>query len=225
MKREFPLHTGPTATVAMLSPCLGGLVRTWTEAGSRLWSLPADSYLDGAQGTGAIARTVLDDHGFREVAWLCEQSRTLIVQSQSPVPTDDGGLLIDGAVLALRPADEPDDPGYDQLESLLARAVRHAVANDELLVVELGGWDAPTEPFCHFMVDDVDGRRVSVIETSPPPTGSGFWRPHLSASGECATLVAPATRNALGLAPAVMVEAIATWGLRPWDLAFTFVRR
>lgn len=225
MKREFPLRAGDTAALAMLSPCIGGVVRTWTDSGARLWQLPPQSYLHGAQGTGAIARTVLDDHGLREIAWLCEQSGRLIVQSQLPVHTDDGHLRLDGDVLVLRPADEPGGTGYDEFEGLLARAVRHAVANDEMLVVELGGWDAPTEPFCQFALSGGGADRVSVIETSPLPMDSAFWLPHLPESGESAVLTAPATGNSIGVAPFVMMEAILGWGVRPWDLAFTFVRR
>ena len=225
MKWEFPLRAGDTATVAMLSPCIGGLVRTWTDTGTQLWSVPSDSYLHDTQGTGQLTRTVLDDHGFREIGWLCERTGRLIVQAQQPVHTDDGGLRIDGDVLTLRPAPEPVDPGYDEFEVLLAQATRHAVANDEVLVVEMGGWDAPTEPFCQFTVDGAGTGRRSVIETSPFPTESEFWRPHLPSTGESAGLTAPATRTATAVAPFVMLEAIRTWGLRPWDLAFTFVRR
>lgn len=33
MSDEFPLQPGDTGTVAMLSPCVGGLVRTWIDSG------------------------------------------------------------------------------------------------------------------------------------------------------------------------------------------------
>lgn len=33
MSDSFPLNPGDSAIVAMLSPCVGGLVRTWTDSG------------------------------------------------------------------------------------------------------------------------------------------------------------------------------------------------
>jgi hypothetical protein len=33
MSDDFPLQPGDTGTVAMLSPCVGGLVGTWTDSG------------------------------------------------------------------------------------------------------------------------------------------------------------------------------------------------
>jgi hypothetical protein len=36
---------------------------------------------------------------------------------------------------------------------------------------------------------------------------------------------APASPETIDVAPIMMMDAIATWGLEPWDLALTFGRR
>jgi hypothetical protein len=65
---DFPLQAGDSGTTAMLSLCAGGLVHTWTDAGSRLWSVREADFLRGIQGTGVIGRTVREERRFREAA-------------------------------------------------------------------------------------------------------------------------------------------------------------
>jgi hypothetical protein len=52
----------------MLSLCAGGLLRTWTGAGSRLWSVRDADFLRGIQDTGVIGRSVREYRRFREAA-------------------------------------------------------------------------------------------------------------------------------------------------------------
>jgi hypothetical protein len=88
--------------------------------------------------------------------------------------------------------------------------------------VEKGGWDAPREPYCLFISAEEDGQRVNIIETAPQPLASEIWAPH-NVPGEAGTnLRAPITQETINVAPLVMIEAIATWGLQPWDLALVF---
>ena len=49
-----------------------------------------------------------------------------------------------------------------------------------------------------------------------------MWAPHIVPGRESNTLSAPASREAIDVAPIVMMEAIGTWGLQPRDLALTF---
>jgi hypothetical protein len=65
---HFPLQPGDSGTTAMLSLCAGGLLRTWTGAGSRLWSVRDADFLRGIQGTGVIGRSVREYRRFREAA-------------------------------------------------------------------------------------------------------------------------------------------------------------
>lgn len=93
-----------------------------------------------------------------------------------------------------RPAAEPQDPGYDDLEVLLSRAVRYAVATDEVLVVKarLGRAHRTVLP---VRANAGLAPTASVRIEPPLPMDSGFWWPHLPELGECAVLSAPATRN------------------------------
>ena len=53
-----PVEAGEIASTAMLSPCVGGLMRTWTESGTtQLWSVPNAEFVLANQGTGVLSRT------------------------------------------------------------------------------------------------------------------------------------------------------------------------
>jgi hypothetical protein len=136
---DFPLRAGDPATAAMLSLYAGGLLRTWTEAGSsRLWKVREADFLRGIQGTGVIGRTLREDRRFREAALLSDDSGTLILQSRFPTNVEAGSLQIEANVLQLEPAREVAESFYDDVRSLLMQAIRYVVANDEFLVVEKG---------------------------------------------------------------------------------------
>ncbi len=206
---------GATLTTAMLSPCVGGLVRTWTDTESRLWSVPDDA-LGTAMGAGLLARTPREDRRFREVALLDAESGTLVLQPRFPTQDAEEALTFAASTIQLQPAREPDDTTGQDLVDLLTRAVRYVAAEDAFLVVEVGGWEAPQVPYCLFLVDD--GK--STIETSPPPRGSQMWPPSGSERG--ATVSAPASPDAIAAAPRLIVDACSRWDLEPWDLALTY---
>ena len=215
------IEPGDTLETAMLSPCVGGLVRTWTDRGSRLWGVADPPSLASRMGRGILARTLREERRFREVALLHEESGTLLLQSRRPTAKADGTL--ESAVPAVQLI-EPGPPtsGWQQgFKDLLGQAVRHTVEVDGLLLVELGGWDAPLEPYCLFLVTHDDGE-VSVLETAPPPNGSTLWQPHIRPGLAGAALQAPATDQTIDVVPLFMLDALATWGVDPWDLAITY---
>lgn len=224
MSKNFPLNPGDTSVVAQLSLCAGGLVRTWGDT-SRLWSVPDDAYLRSVMATGTIARTVREENRFREVAFVSEDTGTLWLQSRFPKATDNGTMELEGSIVELQPAKEPSASTFDDVRELLTQAIHHALSRNEYLLVEQGGWDAPDEPFCLFIVIPDGDDLVSIIETAPAPNGSDIWRPHIVADGGSTTLSAPATSDTVEVAPLIMLDAIATWGLAPWDLALTFGTR
>jgi hypothetical protein len=218
MTSELPIGVGDTATVAMLSLCAGGLVRTWTDpGGSRLWSVSEPAALQSVLGTGTLSRTVREQGRYREVGLLSEDSGTLLLTTRFPDRTEGDDIRLGADVVRLEPAREPTDGWYDDVRTLLGRAVGHAV--------ETGGWDAPPEPYCLFILVPEEDRVVSVIETAPQPAGSEIWAPHLITGQAGATMTAPATRETIDAAPIIMIEAMASWGLAPWDLALTFGTR
>jgi hypothetical protein len=108
---------------------------------------------------------------------------------------------------------------------VLTQAIHQCLKNNEFLVVEQGGWDAPNEPFCLFIVVAEKGGLASVIETAPAPLGSEIWEPHIVPGRETNSLSAPANRQTIDVVPILMIDAISRWGLAPWDLALTFGRR
>ena len=225
MGDDVPLGAGDVAETAMLSLCAGGLVRTWTDSRSRLWRVREAEQLRSLQGTGFIGRALREEGRFREVGMLCEERGTLILQSRFPATADGDNVAFEANVLNLEPAVQADSSVFDDVESLLRQAIRHTVEQNEFLLVETGGWDAPLEPFCLFIVVSEDDSPVSVIETAPEPRGSRLWEPHMVTGRETNSLSAPATAENIDAAPIVMLDAIATWGLEPWDLALTFGRR
>lgn len=74
------VRPGMTLTTAMLSPVVGGLVRTWTDTGTRLWSVELQAELASVVGRGFTGRTPMPDERFRDVGLLHEESGALVVQ-------------------------------------------------------------------------------------------------------------------------------------------------
>lgn len=226
MADDVSIQPGDSGELVQLSPCLGGLVRTWTDSGeSQLWSVSQSQWLLGAQGTGSIARTPREDRRFREVAWLSGEEHRLTVQWRFPTETDDGEVTLDANVVSLELAGRPADDPFEDLRELLGRAIGHCIDKNEFLVVEKGGWDPPDEPFCLFLLVNEEEGLVSVVETAPPPHGSEVWAANIAPGREATTLSAPASPGTIEVAPLLMMEAMSTWGVEPWDLALTFGER
>lgn len=172
MPEVFPLTAGDTGTLAMLSLCAGGLLRTWTDSGpARLWSVADADHLHAVLGTGTIARTVREEHRFREVAFLSEETGTLMIQSRFPTQTDDGTLQFEGSVIRLAPAGEATESVFEDVRSLLTQAISHALANNEYLLVEKGGWDArQNRSACSSSFPRVRGSSASSSRRPHPTT-------------------------------------------------------
>ncbi|NLE78068.1 MAG: hypothetical protein GX610_00525 [Rhodococcus sp.] len=208
-------------TTAMISPLVGGLIRTWTHDGTALWSVNDPEGLSEVIGRGLIARTPVPDSRFREAAFLNVDAGTLIVQNRYPTGTAEGSAQVEASIFQLRPANRPERAPWMELKDFLNDAAKSAVDRGDFWVAELGGWDAPKEPYCLFAVLDQGGGPVSVIEAAPAPRGTGFW-PEVPENQPGSTVTAPADEGSL---PAVGVfggVAIQSWGVDPWDIALTF---
>lgn len=223
---EPTVEAGDIASTVMLSPCVGGLLRTWEESNAAsLWSVPNADFLLSRQGSGLLGRSLREEGRFIESGLLVPNRQTLMLRGRFPTQADDGSMQLDGSMLRLEPAAAPNESALDDFRALLSQAIRHCLSSGEFLVVETGGWDAPTEPYCLFIVVEEDGHQLNVIETAPQPLASEVWAPH-SIPGEAGTtLRAPMTPETIDIAPLVMIEAIATWGVEPWDLALVFGAR
>ena len=209
---------------AMLSPCVGGLVRTWTDTGSRLWGVADPSGLSSMMGRGIIARTLREERRFREVGLLNERTGVLLVQSRLPAVTSDGALESTVPSVQLTEPGAPTSSLWSDLKELLGQAVRYTVEVDGFLVVERGGWEAPLEPFCLFLVTH-DQDQTSVVECAPAPVGAKLWQQHIRPGAAGATMSAPATDRTLDVVSVLIVDACSTWGVEPWDPAITYGNR
>ncbi|HEY3335044.1 MAG TPA: hypothetical protein VGK16_07370 [Candidatus Limnocylindrales bacterium] len=219
------VEVGDTLEAVMLSPCVGGLVRTWTGNGdSRLWGVADPSSLASRMGRGFIARTLREERRYREVALLNERTATLLLQPRRPTAAPDGTLQSTVPSLQLTEPIAPTSSPWMDLKELLGQAVRYTVETDGLLVVELGGWDAPLEPYCLFLVTHDQGE-VSLIETAPAPSGAKLWQEHIQPGAVGATMAAPASAKTIDVVPMLIIDACATWGVEPWDLALTYGTR
>jgi hypothetical protein len=219
------IDVGDTLATVMLSPCVGGLVRTWHGDGSsRLWGVTDPSSLVSLLGRGVIARTLREERRYREAALLNGRTGTLLLQPRRPTATHEGALEFAGRTVQLTEPGAPTSSPWADLKELLGQAVRYTVETDGLLVVELGGWDAPPEPYCLFLVMH-DRGDASVVETAPAPNGAKLWQPHIRLGAAGATMAAPASVRTLDVAPVFIIDACATWGVEPWDLALTYGTR
>lgn len=224
-------HSQPddSAGLVEISPCVGGLVRTWSDDGaSRLWSVPEDAWLRDVQATGRIGRVSRKEGRYREAARLSEADGALLVRPRVPLKADDGSLTMAEQSVALAPEKRPSRSTFEDFREVLTRAVEHCASTDEYLVVERGARDAKREPFCLFAVLPAGaepGVFVTVVETAPLPRDSELWAPFIDDWDRSATISAPSGPETVATAPTVMIEAISRWDTDPWDLAFTFGRR
>jgi hypothetical protein len=225
---EPELAVGDEFTVAQISLCARGLLQTWTggpETG-RLWSVPDPDELIAVQAVGKITRTQQQEGRFREVGLLSPRG-VLILQPRLFGQAEAEQITVSGTVIQLGAPEHAVDSGFEDVRTVLGRAIEYCGHSDELLVVELGGWDAPFAPYClqAFIAADGDTPPLSLIETSPLPSGSEHWPPPESPGQEGQTISAPASDDVVAVAPLMMLDAISTWGVEPWDLALTFAKR
>jgi hypothetical protein len=220
-------RAGETLTPVQLSPCVGGLVRTWSEGGGdRLWSVPDDesgAALMAAQGTGVLARSPRGTDRYRETGLLDEESGTLVLRPRFPERGDGEEHAFRQVSLQLAPAGAARPEAVADFARVVNQAVRHVAATFEYLVIEVGGWQAPFEPFAFFAlhVDD-DGSRLSTVEAAPVPRGSELWQPHVRPGADGVSVSAPVSAEAIDGATFYLADAVAGFDLLPWDVAFTF---
>ncbi len=222
--RRAGIEPGQTFEVVQLSPCVGGLVRTWGSRASRLWSVRQPGALASAMGRGLIARTEREQNRYREVGLLNEDAGLLILQPPTPTEVSGQSLEFDVRPIELGPPHEPGPSTQADFLEVLGTAVDHCVETDGFLVVERGGWDAPIVPYCLFVIAH-ETVPTSVVEAAPAPVGASLWASALVPGAKGATLSAPATPQTVAAVPRLIADACSTWEAEPWDLALTFGRR
>ncbi len=146
MTGDVPPEPGSVLTTAVLGPCGGGVVRTWTEAGSQLWTPEDPSGLRELMGRGLLARTMVGTDRYREVGLLDAASGSLALVPRFPSSTDVDGVTLDGRVMSLHEAVPATDAAADEFRRYLDDAIAHAAESGEQLIVEKGDSASPSEP-------------------------------------------------------------------------------
>lgn len=175
--RRMSLEPGAVLATAVLGACVGGVVRTWTDAGSRLWT-PADPpALRELMGRGLLARTMVGPERYREVGLLDADSGTLALVPRFPSSTDGDGVTLDGRVVSLgQPS--PTAEGAADLVQYLDAARGHATESGEHLIVERGAAGSPSEPSVEVLDDATSvADVVATWGVDPWDVVLTFWRP------------------------------------------------
>ncbi|MCS3781152.1 hypothetical protein [Tsukamurella ocularis] len=214
-----PIPAGSQLTTAVLGLPLAGVVRLWTDRPST-WRVRDYDALLSRLGTGSIARTATAPHRYREAAFLDAANGQLLIQARNLLSTNDQGYSAEGFVVDLEPADLPQEDLWDELRATLSRIALHAIQRGEAMVVELGGWDPPVEPYCLATALVEDGEARSVVETAPAVSGSEFWPEVGEQPGQ--TLSAPLTEDTVSVIGILAADALLSWGVHPCDLAITY---
>ena len=130
-----------------LSPCVGGLVRTWARDGrTLLWSVDDPALLWAWQGRDLLRRSRFGPAQTYQEALLMEGDGILVV-SAPPVTFDqDGTPHVRTATVFLTPASSPEPRALEEFTELLDNALRYVNGVSEVLVVERGGPVRPGTP-------------------------------------------------------------------------------
>lgn len=208
---------GQQLEIAVLSPPIGGLLRTWTSGGSRLWRVERSDELRQLLGQGVVARTGMEKDRFREVGFV-GPTGALLVHARMKHGQEQGPAQ----VFQLEPAAPPEvnDECWSQLAQWFRGAVLAAAARGEFLVLERGGWDLAPTPFGFWGCFRQAGVWTSVVEAEPWPGKIGPWAGATRAD-RSATLAAPASPQTLPAAAVLTVMSVSGWADSPWDLALT----
>ena len=218
MRNSMDIQVGTMLTVAMLGPVVGGVVRTWTDDGTALWQVDDPEGLRACLGAGVMARTRVPADRFREVAMLGTDTGTLLVQSRHP--DADGRWAT--REFGLAPATAVRGDPWADLEEFLGAVAEDVSQRDEFAVVELGGWDAPREPYVFVAVLDGSDAPRAIVEAAPVPRGTGVWPDDVPAGRSGITIEAPALPETLAAAGVLAAAAVRTWDIAPWDVAITY---
>jgi hypothetical protein len=222
---EPPVEPGDVMRASPLGPCVGGVVRTYGESGSRLWSVNDGGLLQKVQGTGALARVRWAPTQTCEMGLLVEETGVLVLQSSRPHDVREDGYKLHGRVTTLQPPRDASLSARNDLEALLFRAMFTAATRRESLLIVPGEWGSDDVPFCRQALwREGENQIFSVVETAPAPARSGLWGPHIDRTADVQTIGVTLDAPKMNLATIPVMEAIGTWGCQPWDFVITFVR-
>ncbi len=217
MSQPAPVEPGSTVEVVMLSPAVGGYLRTWRDAGTQLWAVEDPQLLTERQFRAQLARTVTSRGRYAEVGMLARAEGVLFLPDRVPTSGETSGVFTH-----LTPAD-PADVEVGEVRGELARSVVTALVvalqQGTDLVLAPGGWETPETPYVAFHSDD-DGASL-VVETAPQPEGIQAWENYLQPGQPGCGVRLEVGDNTLVWAAIMATEAFLSWGLAPWDVTMT----
>ena len=213
-----PLKPGTIATVAQVSPVVGGLVRTWVNDEPVTRSVDEPGALRGQLGRGQVARTQVDDGRFREVAAVSADGALLVHGRYNT-----GGRTT-GAVYELRRTGRVgvEQAHWAEFEAWLRDVTVAAASRGAFVVLERGGWQHQPHPYAFFGCFRQEGEWLSYVEAAPAPIRAGAPWPTPPRDPHRWTLQAPAGPRTIRAAALAMSRAVQEWTAHPLDLGVTF---
>ena len=194
---ETPVSEGDVLETVLLGLLLDGNLRLWRSNGiaETVRVAEAQQFAD-LLGRGIAARTSPEPRRYREVAFLNEDRRTLLVMGRPQAGNDP--ITAAGAGFTVEWCDEP--PPTKQLwmaaVEYLGVAVVDAVRRGEFVVVETGGWDAVPSPYAMTITTRLeDGTWLSQIEAQPAPRSPSWPEPSADQPGSTLSARQPAPKR------------------------------
>jgi hypothetical protein len=212
-------EVGSTLTTVVPGIPIGGYLPLWINDECTFWRMTEPEPVLDRLALGALARTQLADQRFRDVVALDESSSTIMLLNR--YRAEDGGIA----------------SGMTKLTRVTGRAAHEALTTDTLLdafrwigrvsvaaaergeyvTIEPGTHNAGlTEPYVLLVVQEHEGRRLSITRTAPaPPADTPMWNGTASVTG-------PATRESIEAGGLLSMYAMNKWGEHPLRLCLTF---
>lgn len=226
-----------------LSPVTGGLLRTWTDTGSRLWQVWGGDVLEESMGRGRLARTEVEPQRYREVGLLEDPSAStppgiarLFLPARwqaSSTEASSPDLEMACEPRLLSPVAAADLSGHVNrlwpgFVEDLSKVCVEAAERGEVLLLERGAVAHASWPYVLFPVTPgIDGAWISQLEVSPAPgPETRGWdqaaRGRNEDGTDGASVSAPATFETVRGAGFLLAVAAAQWAATPQDLVITY---
>ncbi len=214
----LPLQPGTIATVAQVSPVVGGLVRTWVDDEPVTWSVDDPAQLRSQLGRGQIARTQADDGRFREVASVSADG-ALLVHGRYRTAGRTTGAVYEVRRTARAPVEESH---WAEFEAWLRDVTVAAASRGEFVISERGGWQHQPQPYAFFGCLRPEDEWLSYVEAASAPVRAGAPWPSPPRDPHGWILQAPAGPNTIVAAAIAMSRAVQEWATTPLELGVTF---
>jgi hypothetical protein len=176
-------------------------------------------------GLGALSRTPLLERRFRDLVALDPSSSSIMLTNR--YRGEDGSVSGPLAQLVRVSAEE----AYAALTTeavveafrWIGRLAEAAAGRGEYVCLEPGGVTYRPEPYVLMIVQERDGRSLSIVETAPVPEGAPIWRDQRGPEDVRGQSMSGAAEPEIIRAGGhLAMNAATTWDLNPFQLALSF---